>query len=63
MENIYEPLKLKYAGKDGDLDVYMIGCYSLTRYELTLIMEYCNENQLYFLIDLTNKRILTKKLK
>lgn len=60
METIAENLKLKYAGKDGDLDVYMIGCYSLTGYELTLIIDYCRENNLYFLIDLNNKRILTK---
>jgi hypothetical protein len=60
METIAEHLKLKYVGKDGDFDAYMIGCHLLTWYELSLIIDYCKENNLYFLIDLNNRRILTK---
>lgn len=61
MEKIHEPLKLKYVGKDGDMDVYKIGCHSLTGYELSLLLDYCRNNNCYMLLDLNNKRILIKK--
>ena len=63
MENISEYMKISYAGKDGNFDVYIIGCNSLSIYDLNLITNYCRENKYYMVLDLLNKRILTLKLK
>lgn len=60
METIAEYLKIKHIGKDGDMEVYSIGCTALSKLDFSMILEYCRDNNIYFVLDLVNRRILTK---